>query len=81
MPSGECIVESEIHNLPYRNAKKQVLQRFHAQYLGELLRRHHGNVSRSARECGLERQALQQIMRRCGVKSQDFRPKPGSGED
>jgi DNA-binding NtrC family response regulator len=68
-----CAVGSEIHGMPYKEAKGEVLRHFHAQYLGELLRRNNGNVTHSARECGLERQALQQILRRYGLKSQDFR--------
>lgn len=68
-----CAVGSEIYGMPYKAAKGEVLRHFHAQYLGELLRRNNGNVTHSARECGLERQALQQILRRYGLKSQDFR--------
>ncbi|MBW1980780.1 MAG: sigma-54-dependent Fis family transcriptional regulator [Deltaproteobacteria bacterium] len=69
----ECLVGMEIHDLPYKEAKKELLQRFHIEYLSRLLSRHKGNVTRSAKEIGMERQALQQIMRRYGVKSQDFR--------
>ena len=72
LPDG-CVAGTEICSMTYKEAKEQVLQRFHAEYLTELLRRHNGNVSRSAQECGLERQAFQQIMRRYGIKSQDFR--------
>ena len=68
-----CAVGSEIHEMSYKEAKGEVLRHFHAQYLGELLIRNNGNVTHSARECGLERQALQQILRRYGLKSQDFR--------
>ncbi|MEJ2235769.1 MAG: sigma-54 dependent transcriptional regulator [Syntrophobacterales bacterium] len=68
-----CAVGNEIHGMPYKEAKGEVLRHFHAQYLGELLRRNNGNVTHSARECGLERQALQQILRRYGLRSQDFR--------
>jgi DNA-binding NtrC family response regulator len=74
--TDSCVVGSEIHRLEYREAKEEVLHRFHAEYLGELLRRNNGNVTRSARECGLERQALQQILRRYGIKSKDFRTSP-----
>jgi len=69
----ECVVGNDIHSLAYKEAKIEVLHRFHSEYLTQLLRRNNGNVTRSARECGLERQALQQIMRRYGLKSQNFR--------
>ncbi len=69
----DCVVGNDIHRLAYKEAKKEVLHRFHSEYLTQLLRRNNGNVTRSARECGLERQALQQIMRRYGLKSQNFR--------
>ena len=72
-PIDSCVVGREIYGMDYKEAKEEVLHRFHAEYLGELLRRNNGNVTHSARECGLERQALQQILRRYGVKSQDFR--------
>jgi len=68
-----CLVGKEIHGMNYKEAKDELLRRFHADYLGELLRRNNGNVTHSALECGLERQALQQILRRYGLKSQDFR--------
>ena len=68
-----CVVGKDIHGMHYKEAKEELLRRFHADYLGELLRRNNGNVTHSARECGLERQALQQILRRYGLKSQDFR--------
>ena len=72
-PTDSCVVGRQIHGMDYKEAKEEVLNRFHAEYLGELLRRNNGNVTHSARECGLERQALQQILRRYGLKSQDFR--------
>jgi transcriptional regulator of acetoin/glycerol metabolism len=34
---------------------------------------HNGNVTQAAKTCGLERQALQQIMRRYGISADDFR--------
>ncbi|UCG14933.1 MAG: sigma-54-dependent Fis family transcriptional regulator [Deltaproteobacteria bacterium] len=70
---NSCLVGRELHGMRYKEAKEEVLRRFHAEYLIELLRRNNGNVTHSARECGLERQALQQILRRYGLKSQDFR--------
>ena len=38
-----------------------------------LLAENQGNVTQAARQCGLERQSLQQIMRRFGIKADDYR--------
>ncbi len=62
-----------IENLPYRQAKEEVLQQFHAEYLGELLNRTQGNVTQAARLGGMERQAFQQLLRRYGIRSEAYR--------
>lgn len=66
-------VEGFYHDLSYKKAKEQTLKKFNHAYLSNLLTASHGNVSRAARQCGLERQALQQIMRRYAIKAEDFR--------
>jgi DNA-binding NtrC family response regulator len=59
--------------LPYRQAKEETLKQFNAAYIGDLLSKHNGNVTRAAKRCGLERQALQQIMRRYEIKADPYR--------
>jgi DNA-binding NtrC family response regulator len=59
--------------LSYKDAKQQSLQRFNAQFIGRLLAECKGNVSHAARICGLERQALQQIIRRYGIRADEYR--------
>ena len=66
-------VEGTYQDLPYKKAKEQTLQDFNHAYLSNLLTINRGNVSRAARQCGMERQALQQIMRRYRIKADDFR--------
>ncbi len=73
---AKCLVTEEVKKLPYKEAKRLVLERFHYEYVAEGLKRSHGNVTQAARACGLERQALQQVMRRYGIKSKDFQPPP-----
>jgi len=73
-PIGDILTYDR--QISYKEAKSAALHRFHLQYLTELLRHHQGNVTHAAAACGLERQGLQQIMRRYGIKSQDFRPEP-----
>jgi len=68
-------MEHPFQQLPYKEAKKQTLQHFNAGYIGNLLAASNGNVTQAARSCGLERQVLQQIMRRYGIKADPFRKK------
>lgn len=63
----------------YREAKESVLKTFHAEYLNHLLTQTGGNVTQAARLCGLERQALQQLMRRYSVRSEDYRSSGRAG--
>jgi len=66
-------MEPDLAQLPYRDAKESALRRFHSEFLGKLLEATQGNVSQAAQLCGLERQGLQQIMRRYGIRPEDYR--------
>lgn len=70
---SSCAVDETLHDLPYKQAKDETLRLFNANYIAALLKRTHGNVSHAARLCGLERQALQQIMRRYRLQAEPFR--------
>ena len=59
--------------LPYREAKEQVLTRFNTTYLAGVLAEFRGNVTHAARKCGLERQSFQQLLRRYGIKAEEYR--------
>ncbi len=71
--NSEYMVDSSFQDLPYKKAKEQVLVNFNASYINTLLTKSSGNVTQAARLCGLERQALQQVMRRYGIKADPFR--------
>jgi DNA-binding NtrC family response regulator len=77
LPAGETrTVPKETpadESLPYREAKERHLVAFNTRYIGRLLTRTKGNVSQAARMCGMERQALQQIMRRYDINADDYR--------
>ncbi|MDR3569245.1 MAG: sigma-54 dependent transcriptional regulator [Syntrophobacteraceae bacterium] len=68
-----CLVEETERLLEYREAKDEVLRKFHVHYLEKALSATGGNVTRAARLCGLERQGLQQVMRRYGVQAEKYR--------
>ncbi|WP_319522612.1 sigma-54 dependent transcriptional regulator [uncultured Desulfosarcina sp.] len=61
---------------PYKEAKKQVLAAFDRDYASQALQASGGNVTQAAQMAGIERQSLQQIMKRCGIKSDEFRNGP-----
>lgn len=76
-PLSELETESfrSLFATPYNEAKAEIIKRFSVDYLTNLLAHHNGNVTVAAGECGLERQALQRIMRRYGIFSADFKKK------
>lgn len=59
--------------LPYKQAKEEVINSFTRSYLSNVLTQTKGNVSAAARQCGMERQALQRLMRRHDISSSEFR--------
>ncbi len=63
----------ELTGLSYKSAKEETLKQFNAGYLGRILSEHQGNVTRAAKQCGLERQSLQQIMKRYAINPDDYR--------
>ena len=66
-------LSSAYQDLLYKAAKEQLLRTFNHEYIGGMLLKNQGNVTRTASQCGLERQALQQIMRRYQIKAEDYR--------
>lgn len=68
-----CLVEATTQPLEYREAKDEVLRKFHENYLEKVLSVTQGNVTHAARLCGLERQGLQQVMRRYRIQAEKYR--------
>jgi DNA-binding NtrC family response regulator len=62
-----------VHQLPYKDAKEEVITHFTSSYLTTALTKSSGNVSAAARASGMERQAFQRLLRRFHIQSQDFR--------
>ncbi|AGF77206.1 CheY-like receiver, AAA-type ATPase and DNA-binding domain-containing response regulator [Desulfocapsa sulfexigens DSM 10523] len=62
-----------VYQLPYNEAKEEVMVTFTSTYLERALTMSNGNVSAAARESGLGRQSFQRLMQRFKVSSQPFR--------
>jgi DNA-binding NtrC family response regulator len=56
-------------HLPYHQAKQRVLEAFEREYLGELIKRCNGNVSRAARESGIHRKSIERLVKKLGLRS------------
>jgi DNA-binding NtrC family response regulator len=63
----------QLRHLDYAKAKEVVLRDFTASYLRSAIERSQGNISMAAKDCGMERQALQRLLRRYQVSIDDFR--------
>jgi DNA-binding NtrC family response regulator len=70
---AETIEHDPTQNLSYKDAKEKTLTNFNHAYIGSLLAANDGNVTHAAKSCGMERQALQQIMRRYGITASQYR--------
>jgi DNA-binding NtrC family response regulator len=57
----------------FREAKREVVDRFESGYLGELMMHHGGNVTAAAQHAGMLRSALQRLLRKHGIRSAEFR--------
>ncbi len=51
-------------HLSFKDAKERLLEAFEREYLGQLLKRCEGNVSRAARESGLHRKSIERLMKK-----------------
>ena len=59
--------------LPYREAVSEGRDRISRDYLVALLAEFGGNVTRAAERAGLERESLHRLLRRHGIRSDDFK--------
>jgi DNA-binding NtrC family response regulator len=55
----------------FAEAKRATIEAFERRFLGEALREHGGNVSRTAEAIGMVRQSLQQKLRELGLRARD----------
>ncbi len=65
--------KNSITALPYKEAKEKILQEFNHDYIGAKLSMNNGNITQAARQCNMDRQALQQIIKRFNIDPGNFR--------
>ena len=54
--------------LPFKEAKAQLVESFERDYLVALLARHHGNISRAAAEAGIDRNYIHRLVKKYGLE-------------
>jgi two-component system response regulator AtoC len=59
--------------LPYREVLEQAQDRVSREYLAALLTEFQGNVTRAAARAGVERESLHRLLKRHGLRSDDFK--------
>jgi DNA-binding NtrC family response regulator len=64
--------DAGVFDLPFGEAKKRVVESFERGYLLAALRRHRGNISRTAESIGMVRQSLQQKIRELDLRAEDW---------
>jgi two-component system response regulator HydG len=59
--------------MPYREAVDLARDRVSREYLTVLMREHDGNVTHAAARAGMERESLHRLLKRYGIRSEDFK--------
>lgn len=65
-----------LSQLPFKEAKDQMLAIFHRQYIDRLLRDNAGNVSRAAQKAGIQRQYMHRLMKESGIVTDHYKDLP-----
>jgi len=65
--------------LSFKDAKDQMIQLFHRQYIEALLKESGGNISRAAELAGIQRQYLHRLIKEAGIDTVDFKHNSENG--
>src|SRR6185369_2034707 len=58
----------DVLEMPFKEAKAQLVEAFERDYLSALLARHHGNISRAAAEAGIDRNYIHRLVKKYGLE-------------
>jgi DNA-binding NtrC family response regulator len=62
-------------HLSFKDAKEQLLENFEREYIGSLLKRCEGNISRAARESGLHRKSIERLVKKYQLDARSMKPR------
>jgi len=60
-------MEDDMVELPYKEAKERVLDKFEVAYLSYHLRINNGNISKTAESCGLDRRSIHRLIKKYNI--------------
>ena len=60
--------DPDVLEMPFKEAKAQLVEAFERDYLSALLARHHGNISRAAAEAGIDRNYIHRLVKKYGLE-------------
>ena len=58
-------------NVPFKDAKQQIIEEFEKKYLVELLQKHNHNLSKASREAGIDRKHLRNLCKKYGIHTKE----------
>ncbi len=67
-PAKGMVAAASVADLPFKDAKDQLIQAFERQYLVDLIERHGGNVSRAARAADMDRKSITRLLKKHGIR-------------
>ena len=66
---GNNMLLDDLLSHPYKEARKKALDAFNIKYVMNVINKNSGNVTNAARECKIERQYLQRMLKKYDIKS------------
>src|SRR4029077_8117752 len=62
-------------HLSFKDAKEHLLENFEREYIGQVLKRCDGNISRAARESGLHRKSIERLLKKYQLDTRSMKPR------
>ncbi len=66
--SAPAPTDSSLKDMPFKDAKEQIIEAFERDYLIELIERYGGNVSRAARAADMDRKSITRLLKKHGIR-------------
>ena len=68
LSTKDAAVTHGASQLPFKDAKEQLIQAFERQYLVDLIERHDGNVSKAARAAHMDRKSITRLLKKHEIR-------------